>query len=259
MRANFAGAKSDAGATDIQVFAFGPGAVDWGQSDPNAVAVELDKKSYAVGDTATAVVASPFDRADVYVSVIRGDALYRTTLRNVSGSARVTFHITQDMLPNAAIEAVVVRRGANIASIKPGTLDTLSRVGMAAFDVDVAQRYLTLGIAPQAFHRHSRRRPARDVRADAQERRGGSRRNRGDGRQRRNLAVDRLPASGSGDDRFCPATHFDDAFGQSRERRAENAGGAGRERLWLRWRVSGRRGQHPRALSTFCRRHITGW
>ncbi len=150
VRANFAGAKGEASATDIQIFAFGTGEADWGQSDPNSIAVQLDKKSYAIGDTATALVASPFDRADVYVAVVRGDALYRTTLRDVRGATRVSFKITQEMLPNAAIEAVVVRRGANVASLKPGSLDTLSRVGMAAFDVDVAERYLTLGIAPQA-------------------------------------------------------------------------------------------------------------
>jgi len=148
VRANFSDAKSDASATDIQAFAYGAGEADWGQSDPNAVAVELDKKSYAVGDSATALVASPFADADVYFAVLRGDSMYRTVLRDVHGATRVPFKITSDMLPNAAVEAVVIRRGANLASLKPGSLDTLSRVGMAPFDVDVAQRYLTLGIAP---------------------------------------------------------------------------------------------------------------
>ena len=150
VRANFSGAKSDASATDIQVFAYGAGEADWGQSDPNAVAVELDKKSYAVGDTATALVASPFAKADVYVEVVRGDELYRTVVRGAGGATRVSFKITPQMLPNAAVEALVVRRGPAFASLKPGSLDTLSRVGMAAFDVDVAQRYLTLRIAAQS-------------------------------------------------------------------------------------------------------------
>jgi uncharacterized protein YfaS (alpha-2-macroglobulin family) len=149
VRANFSGASSDASATDIALFAFGAGEADWGLTDPNAVAVKLDKKKYAIGDTATASIAAPFPQADVYVSVVRGTTLYRTALHNVSGAQRVSFKITQDMLPNAAFEAVVVRRGPSLASIKPGSLDTLSRVGMAAFDVDVADRYLKLGIAPQ--------------------------------------------------------------------------------------------------------------
>ncbi len=143
--ATFAGAGSDAGATEIQVFAFGAGEADWGGDDPNAVQVKLDKPQYAIGDTATALIASPFARADIYLAVVRADAIYRTTLRNVSGAARVTFAVTPEMLPNAALEAVVVRRPA------PGEhpADTLARTGMAAFTVDLAERYLKLAIAPQ--------------------------------------------------------------------------------------------------------------
>ncbi|HKE36339.1 MAG TPA: alpha-2-macroglobulin family protein, partial [Candidatus Baltobacteraceae bacterium] len=148
--ANFAGAQGDATSTDYQVFAFGPGEADWGLSDPNAVAVKLDKKSYSPGDTATAMVASPYANSDVYVSVVRGDTLYRTTLRGVNGAGRVSFRITPQMLPNAAFEAVVVRRGANIASAKPGSVAGLARVGMASFEVSVADRYLKLGIVPQS-------------------------------------------------------------------------------------------------------------
>ena len=110
VRATFAGAKSDASATDIQVFAFGAGEADWGLSDPNAVAVKLDKKKYAIGDTATALVASPYAHADVYLAVVRGDAIYRTTLHDVSGAVHATFKVTRQMLPNAAVEAIVVRR-----------------------------------------------------------------------------------------------------------------------------------------------------
>ena len=146
VRANFAGASGASTASDLQVFAFGAGESDWGLSDPNAVAVELDKKQYAVGDTASALVASPYDRADVYLSVVRGDTLYRTTLRDVRGAAHVTFKVTPQMLPNAAVEAVVVHRGP---IGRPPKEDTLSRTGMAAFTVDVGQRYLQLTIAPQ--------------------------------------------------------------------------------------------------------------
>jgi hypothetical protein len=148
--ANFASAQGDATSTDYQIFAFGPGEADWGLSDANAVAVKLDKKSYAVGDTATAMVASPYAKADVYVSVVRGDMLYRTTMRGAGGAARVSFKITPQMLPNAAFEAVVVRRGPSVASAKPGSVDGLSRVGMASFEVSTADRYLKLGIVPKS-------------------------------------------------------------------------------------------------------------
>ncbi len=120
VRANFANARGDASATEIQVFAFGAGEADWGLTDPNAVAVKLDKKQYAIGDTATALIASPFAVADVYLAVVRGDTIYRTTMRGANGTVRATFKVTPEMLPNAAVQAVVVRRGlARSSSIRP--------------------------------------------------------------------------------------------------------------------------------------------
>jgi len=148
VRANFGGSTSVATATDIQVFAYGGNAADWGASDLTQTPLKLDKKSYKVGDTASALVASPFAQSDVYVAVVRNNVLYRTTMRAVKGSPRFTFKITPEMLPNAAVEAVVVRRGDNLQGLKPGSLSSLSTVGMAGFDVSVADRYLALDIAP---------------------------------------------------------------------------------------------------------------
>jgi uncharacterized protein YfaS (alpha-2-macroglobulin family) len=144
IRASFGGTRADASATEIQVFAFGAGEADWGLSDPNAVAVKLDKKRYAIGDSATTLIASPYANADIYLAVIRGDTIYRSTLRDVHGAAHATFKVTAEMLPNAAIQAVVVRRRS--ASEKGGP-DTLALTGMAAFNVDLASRYLRLAIA----------------------------------------------------------------------------------------------------------------
>ncbi len=148
VEANFAGAQGRAGATDIAVFAFGGSAADWGSSTASSTPVKLDAKRYKVGEVATALVASPYRKADVYVSVIRNGVLYHTVLRDVSGSPRVRFTVTPDMVPNAAVEAVVVRRGSDLAAVKPGSVAVLSTVGMAGFTVDLKDRYLKVGIAP---------------------------------------------------------------------------------------------------------------
>ncbi len=147
--ANFGGARDAASATSIQVFAFGPGEADWGLSDPNAVAVKLDKKQYAIGETATALVASPYAKADVYFAVVRNDALYRTTLRGVSGAIHVDFKVTPAMLPNAAVEAVVVNRDPHAARASSSADARLALTGMTAFNVDLGDRYLKLAIAPR--------------------------------------------------------------------------------------------------------------
>ena len=146
-----AGARNGATATQIQVFAFGSGEADWGLTDANAVAIKLDKKQYSIGETANALIASPYDHADIYLAVIRNDTLYRTTMRNVSGTVRFPFKITSEMMPNAALEAVVVRRPAAGVILRRAQDDktTLSLTGMAGFNVDLADRYLKLAIAPR--------------------------------------------------------------------------------------------------------------
>lgn len=143
--ANFGGSANPASATTIQVFVLGQGQADWGLSDPNAVAVKLDKKQYAVGETASALVASPYGRADIYFAVVRNDTIYRTTMHDVSGAVRVNFKVTPEMLPNAGVQAVVVARPSGSASNKT----TLSLTGLTALNVDLADRYLKLAIRPQ--------------------------------------------------------------------------------------------------------------
>ncbi|MFY9631859.1 MAG: Ig-like domain-containing protein [Candidatus Cybelea sp.] len=152
INATFAQAQGDkqraTSATQIQVFAFGAGQADWGLQDANAVAIKLDKKQYAIGDTANALIASPYGHADVYVAVVRNDVIYHTTLHDVTGTVRFPFKVTQEMMPNAALQAIVVRRGGPIgASPKQ---PTLSLTGMIGFNVDVSGRYLKLAITPRS-------------------------------------------------------------------------------------------------------------
>lgn len=148
LRANFAGSKSDASATDLQAFVVGAGEVDWGAQDTSVVNVKLDKKSYRVGDTATALIATPYAKSDVYFAVIRNDVITKTVIHATGNGPEVSFKVTPAMVPNAAVEALVVRRGAPLGSVKPGALDSLSRVGIAGFEVDVKDRYLKVGIVP---------------------------------------------------------------------------------------------------------------
>lgn len=149
VRANFGNARGDASATDLQVFAFGANEADLGSQDTASVTVTLDKKKYRIGDLATAVIGSPYKHADVYLAVVRNDVISRITLHDVSGVPHASFRITPAMFPNAALEAIVVRRGKPLAQVRPGTLDSIARVGLAPFNIDLADRYLKLGITPE--------------------------------------------------------------------------------------------------------------
>jgi uncharacterized protein YfaS (alpha-2-macroglobulin family) len=148
IRANFVGAKSDASETDLQAFVVGSGVVNWGGRNPSTVPVTLDKKSYKIGDTATALVASPYAKSDVYFMVVRQSVLWSTLVHATGNGPKISFKVTPAMLPNAAVEAVVVRRGAPLTAVKAGSLDSLSRVGLTALNVNLAAQYLKVNVSP---------------------------------------------------------------------------------------------------------------
>lgn len=148
IRANLAGASSDATATDTQVWVTGPGQAAWGQQNPSQLQLKLDKQTYRTGDVATVAVASPYDKADLYLSVVRDRVLYKTMV-HVNGSApKVRIPISASMFPNAAVEGVLVRRGAPIGKKDVASVDSLVRIGMVPLAVDVKDRYLTAKIVP---------------------------------------------------------------------------------------------------------------
>ncbi len=148
IRANFSGAASEATATDTQVWISGPGQAVWGDQNPSQLQMKLDRQVYSAGDTATVAVASPYARADLYLSVVRDRVLYKTLI-HINGSApRVRIPIVQAMFPNAAVEGVLVRRGAPLASNTAQKPDSLVRLGMVALTMDLHPRYLSVRIAP---------------------------------------------------------------------------------------------------------------
>ncbi|HEY9179451.1 MAG TPA: Ig-like domain-containing protein, partial [Candidatus Baltobacteraceae bacterium] len=148
IRANLAGASSDAAATDSQVWVTGPGQAQWGEQNPSQLEVKLDKQTYRPGDVATVAVASPYDKADLYLSVVRDRVLYKTLI-HVNGSApKVRVPISEAMFPNAAVEGVLVRRGAPISNKSVAPVDSLVRIGMVPLTLDVKSRYLRATITP---------------------------------------------------------------------------------------------------------------
>ena len=148
IRANFGGSSNDATATDTQVWITGPGQAVWGDQNPAQLQLKLDKQTYSVGDTATVAVASPYNRADLYLSVVRDRVLYQTIV-HVNGSApRVRVPIVQGMFPNAAIEGILVRRGP-LPRAGVQKVDSLVRLALAPLAIDLRPRYLSVRIVPK--------------------------------------------------------------------------------------------------------------
>jgi alpha-2-macroglobulin len=149
IRANFATAKDDKTATDRQIWATGAETASWGDRyRNNRLELKLEREQYAPGDTATVLVQSPYPEADLYLSVVRHKVLYQRIVAVKGSAVRVQVPITSEMLPNAAVEAILVRRGQPLSQVKPGTVKDLVRIGFATFDLSLKEKTLTVGISP---------------------------------------------------------------------------------------------------------------
>ncbi|MEO1401329.1 MAG: alpha-2-macroglobulin [Cyanobacteria bacterium J06635_1] len=150
VRANFANARADQTATDTRLWATGASRVYWGgRYTNNRLDIQLDKDRYAPGETATALIQSPYPDAELYFAVIRHDTLYKTVTKVKGGAPQVQFTVTPEMLPNAAVEAVLVRQGQPIETIEPGSLENLVSIGFAPFKTNLKAKYLTVEATPQ--------------------------------------------------------------------------------------------------------------
>jgi alpha-2-macroglobulin len=149
IRANAAGATSDATETDVQLYVTGPGEAAWGARDPNQLDVHLDKTVYRPGDVARALIVSPFPDADILVAVVRSGVIWQQRLHAHGAAPTVSFTVTPAMLPNAAFEAIAVRRGPLPHTAPADTGNAVARNGFAAFNVALDGKYLTVTATPQ--------------------------------------------------------------------------------------------------------------
>jgi hypothetical protein len=150
IHANFANQNSDVSATDTQIWVTGENTVSWGDRyDNNRIEVHLDKETYQPGETATALIESPYPEAELYFAVIRHDTLYSTIQKVQGGAPKIQFQVTPDMVPNAAVEAVLIRQGQPIAQVEPGSVANLVRIGFTPFKTSLADKYLQVNITPQ--------------------------------------------------------------------------------------------------------------
>ena len=147
LRANFVKGK-EATATDLQIWVTGEETVYWGDRfDNNRLEIKLDKDSYQPGETAKAIIQSPYPEAELYFAVVRHHPLYQK-ISKVKGSApEIEFEVTPDMLPNAAVEAVLVRQGKPLEQVEEP--DKLVRIGFSPFKTNLDDKYLKVEIKPE--------------------------------------------------------------------------------------------------------------
>ncbi len=152
IRANFVDAKDEITATDVQIWVTGDNLVRWGRKGDrdDHLQVKLDKNTYKIGETATALIQSPYPEGELYFAVIRNKILYQTITKVKGGAPQIQFKITPDMLPNAAIEAVLIRQGLPLEKVEPESVENLMQVGFTPFKINLEDKYLQLQITPNS-------------------------------------------------------------------------------------------------------------
>ncbi|BAY08223.1 alpha-2-macroglobulin family protein [Calothrix sp. NIES-2098] len=148
IRANFSDTKDELSATDLQIWVTGDNQVFWGSPEEDRLEVKLDKKEFKPGETATALIQSPYPEAELYFAVIKDKPLYQHITKVKGGAPQIQFEVTPEMLPNAAIQAVLVRQGAPLNEVEPGNLDKLVKIGFAPFKVNLQNKYLKVQVKP---------------------------------------------------------------------------------------------------------------
>ncbi|MBD2298449.1 alpha-2-macroglobulin [Nostoc sp. FACHB-190] len=148
IRANFRDTKEELTATDLQIWATGETPVYWSSEDRDRLEVKLDKKEYNPGETATALIQSPYPEAELYFAVIKDKPIYQQVTKIKGGAPQIQFQVTPEMLPNAAVEAVLVRQGAPLNQVEPGSLDKLVKIGFSPFKVNLQDKYLKVQVTP---------------------------------------------------------------------------------------------------------------
>ncbi|GAB4347103.1 MAG: hypothetical protein OHK0047_41080 [Leptolyngbyaceae cyanobacterium] len=147
IRATLAG--QEATATDLQIWVTGDTPTFWGNRyRNNRLELKLDKSHYRPGEMATVLLQSPFPEAELYFAVVRHDTLYQTVTKVTGSAPQVQFQVTAEMMPNAAVEAILVRQGKPLEQETPGSLDGLVRIGLAPFATDVNEHYLKVELTP---------------------------------------------------------------------------------------------------------------
>ncbi|WP_392407777.1 MG2 domain-containing protein [Chlorogloeopsis fritschii] len=148
IRANFSDARNDITATDLQIWATGENPVYWGSQERDRLEVKLDKNEFKPGETATALIQSPYPEAELYFAVIKDKPLYQQIIKVRGGAPQIQFQVTPEMLPNAAVQAVLVRQGAPLNQVEAGSLDRLVKIGFAPFNVNLEDKYLKVQVTP---------------------------------------------------------------------------------------------------------------
>ena len=139
-----------AASTSFYRWATGKDWIPWNDESQFKMDLIPDKTRYAVGDTATILVASPFTDAEAWITVEREGLIEQRRMRITGGATPLKFRITEAYAPNVFVSMVLVRgRSAPPGTIADAGRPTL-RVGYAELRVTPEVKRLAVEVKPLA-------------------------------------------------------------------------------------------------------------
>jgi uncharacterized protein YfaS (alpha-2-macroglobulin family) len=117
--------------------------IPWRQSNDRTFQLVLDKSAYKPGDTASILIASPFQgSAYALVTIERGKIRHQEVLLLSNNSTLYQLPVTADMAPVVYVSVLVVK-GVDASNPRPAY-----KIGMAKLNVSTEQQALTVQVTP---------------------------------------------------------------------------------------------------------------
>ena len=91
----------------------------------------------------------PYEKAELYFAVVRDKPIYKTVTSVTGGAPQIQFTVTPEMLPNAAVQVVLVRQGVSLDKVEAGTVKDLVKIGFAPFSTSLDEKYLQVEVNPE--------------------------------------------------------------------------------------------------------------
>ena len=138
--------------------------VPWEGAGEDKLEIIMDKKEYKVGDEAVVFVKSPFPEAELFLTVCREKIFLKDTKKIKGSGYTYRFQITEDMLPNAYVGAVLYRLGKPIVPVEEEEGKHIEKIGFIGFNVSISDKYLNVKIKPS----QDKLRPSEELNVDIQ-------------------------------------------------------------------------------------------
>jgi len=149
------------------VWVAGESYVPWEETGEDKLEIIMDKEEYKVGDTAKAFIKSPFPEAELFITVCREKIFFKDSKDIKGGGFTYNFEVTEEMLPNAYVGAVLYRLGDPIVPVEEETGKHMEKIGFQGFKTSISDKYLQVEINTSS----KKLRPAEELDVDIKVRR----------------------------------------------------------------------------------------